>query len=84
MLDSFELLNVSGSVGVPGCSFLLNHRSDERSVAMGLDLARASLDIAPQESKGVVCLFCGLVHVLVPGQVVSQCNSKVLSLFHHF
>ena len=41
-LDSFELLDVSGSVGVPGCSCILNHRSDERSVALGLGLARAS------------------------------------------
>ena len=41
-LDSFELLDVSGSVGVPGCSCLLNYRSDERSVALGLDLAWAS------------------------------------------
>ena len=41
-LDSFELLDVYGSVGVPGCSCILNHRSDERSVPLGLDLAWAS------------------------------------------
>ena len=41
-LDSFELLNVSGSVGVLGCSCILYHRSDEKSVALGLDLAWAS------------------------------------------
>ena len=31
-LDSFELLNVAGSVGVPDGSCILNHRSDERSL----------------------------------------------------
>ena len=56
-LGSFELLSVSGSVGVPDGSYILNHRSDERSVALGIDLAWASGDIHPQESKGGVCLF---------------------------
>ena len=56
-MNSFELLNVSGSVRVPGGSCILNHRSDERGVALDLDLAWAPRDIPPQESKGVVCLF---------------------------
>ena len=43
-MDSFELLNVLAVYGAPGCRalHLLNHRLDERSVALGLDLAWAS------------------------------------------
>ena len=83
-LDCFKLLNVSGSVWVPGSSCVLHHRLDKRGVALSLDSSWAPCNIPPQESKGVVCLFCNFIHMIVPGQVISSCDPEVLSFFDNF
>ena len=53
-LDHLDLVDVSGSVGVPDWSSIFKKRSDKGKVCLGFQLNRVDSQVPPQEGQGGV------------------------------
>ena len=78
-LYRFRLLDILAGVRVPCGRGVFDDGSDQASITLGLDFPGTSGYIPSEEAECIVGLLGFVVNVLIPGQVVGDCDTKVFA-----